>query len=153
MTTDRAVLLRAAAALAQTWGNAAGDPSASLVEVMDEAADELDQLCAENERLREALGRYPGTPEGLDDLRCDLHSTIHGWEQTSCDDSAHEDYVDDLVTSIIELLGSAAASLSETGGEDEREWHCEAVAVGLVSDAGECSPEQQIHNAPCGWRP
>jgi hypothetical protein len=31
MTTDRAELLRAAAALAQTWGNAAGDPSASLV--------------------------------------------------------------------------------------------------------------------------
>ena len=28
-----------------------------------------------------------------------------------------DDYVDDLVTSIIELLGSAAASLSETGGE------------------------------------
>ena len=55
MTTDRAVLLRAAAALAQTWGNAAGDPSASLVEVMDEAADELDRLRAENERLREAL--------------------------------------------------------------------------------------------------
>lgn len=56
-----------------------------------------------------------------------------------------------------DVLDICAASLSETGGEageheaPECEWYCDAVAVGLESVAGTCSPDRPIHNAPCGW--
>lgn len=127
MTTDRAELLRAAAALAQTWGNAAGDPSASLVEVMDEAADELDRLRAENERLREALWLT------RDDVAKAVQSA---WNAVLADSGCVPDdfdlYYDHVqgsyatldagrsgwVTLIADALNAGlAASLSETGGE------------------------------------
>ena len=94
---------------------------------------EVERLVAENARLREALREAAWL------AKLARGSSWPGEMAQRVEDAA--DHV------------MAAASLSETGGEDEREWHCEAVAVGLVSDAGECSPEQQIHNAPCGWRP
>ena len=106
MTTERVELLRAAAALAQTWGNAAGDPSASLVEVMDEAADELDQLCAENERLREALRETAQLAQTVHDL------TGH-WSECPAPPDADCDLCHDYYAAVAAL----AASLSETGGK------------------------------------
>ena len=81
------------------------------------AAAAIDRLTAENERLRTMVGRYPGTPDGFDDLRSDLHSTVHQWDRTSCDDDGHEDFVDDLVDRIIALLAAPSPSTGEDGGK------------------------------------
>ena len=90
-------------------------------------------LVAENERLREALRDAAWL------ARLARGSSWPGEMAQRVEDAA------DRVT--------AAASLSETGGEaeqaSEREWYCVAQSGGLPFNW--CSPDEPIHNAPCGW--
>lgn len=106
------------------------------------ALAEVERLRAENERLREALREAAR-------LALTVHDLIDHWSECPAPPDAgcgecHNYYA---------AVAALRASLSETGGEaeaPEREWYCEAIAVGLA-DAGTCSPERPIHNAPCGW--